>query len=85
MRSLRVVPLLMSPECPRRALLIWEVEKPTCQRISLATSCLAMTSGRNHLQRSAPWLNLLDAQLYSLAQLTSGCLLYMPWLQDQTA
>lgn len=33
MRSLRVVPLLMSPECPRRVLLIWEVEKPTCQML----------------------------------------------------
>lgn len=68
MRSLRVVLLLMSPECPRRVLLIWEVKKPTCQRFSVAASCLAMTSWRNHLQWSAPWLALPHTQLHSSAE-----------------
>lgn len=85
MRSLRVVPLLMSSECPRRTLLIWEVEKPSCQRLSVATSCLPMTSWRNHSRWSAPWLVVSDAQLHSLAQPHSGSLLSLSRLQDQTA
>lgn len=85
MRSLRVVPLLMSSECPRRTLLIWEVEKPSCQRLSVATSCLPMTSWRNHSRWSAPWLVVSDAQLHSLAQPHSGSLLSLSHLQDQTA
>lgn len=58
MRSLREVLLLMSPECPRRTRLIWEVENPTCQRPAVATSCLAVTPWRSHLAGSAPWLIL---------------------------
>ena len=63
-----------APVCPRRALLIQEAEKPTCQRLSLATSCQAMTSQRNHLQWSAPWLQLSDAQLHGLVLGTSSLL-----------
>lgn len=82
MRSLRAVPLSVSLECPRRALLIWEVEKLTCQRLSVATCCLAMTSWSNHLQWSAPQLVFSDAQLCSLAQLGPGSLLALSTRPD---
>lgn len=85
MRSLGVVPLLMSAECPRRVLLIWEVEKPTCQMLCVATSCLVMTSWWNHLQQSAPWLILSHAQLHSSSQPAPWSLLSLYYLPDQTA
>lgn len=85
MRSPRMVLLLMSPESPRRVLLIWDIGKPTCQRLSVATSCLAMTSWQNHLQCSALWLTLSDAQRYSFAQPGPGSLLSLSYLQEQIA